>query len=137
MVEPWTVAALQLKFSLQPSSLLIPFVALTSALAQPQERASEPETATHPVVERIHDSATVANGQARFTQHCAACHALAQEGFGPPLGGVTRLFTEPDLLDRIRNSSKVLASGDARTEALVRRYKTIMPPFEQLAETDL
>jgi mono/diheme cytochrome c family protein len=83
------------------------------------------------------DSTTLEKGKALFAQLCASCHALAQDGFGPPLGGVTTLFTEAELLERIRDPGKLIASGDARAAALLRRYKAPMPPFAHVAQEDL
>ena len=85
--------------------------------------------------QRIHgagDEAVVARGKTLFAQQCASCHALAQEGFGPPLGGITTLITESQLVGWIREPAKILESGDVRANALLRRYKAPMPPFAHL-----
>jgi mono/diheme cytochrome c family protein len=78
------------------------------------------------------DDATVAQGKALFAQQCAACHALAQDGIGPPLGGVTTVLTEDQLARWIHDPAKALAAGDARVAALLRRYKAPMPSFAYL-----
>lgn len=83
------------------------------------------------------DAATLEAGKARFAQHCAACHALTQEGFGPPLGGVTKLLTETQLTEWIRNPAKVIESSDARANALLRRYKIPMPPLSHVPDDDI
>jgi glucose/arabinose dehydrogenase/mono/diheme cytochrome c family protein len=73
-------------------------------------------------------------GQALFTQYCASCHAIDRDTMGPPLGGVTRVLSRDELRQQIRNSAAVLASGNVRANALFRRYKLAMPPFETLPE---
>lgn len=71
-------------------------------------------------------------GRAVFMQQCAACHALAQDGIGPPLGGVTVARSHADLLAWIQNPAGFAAAGDRRTQALLARYKTLMPSFAAL-----
>ncbi len=83
------------------------------------------------------EDATTAQGRALFAQQCAACHALAQDGIGPPLGGVTTFLTEDQLVQWIHDPAKVLASGDARASALLRRYKAPMPPFANIDRSQL
>src|ERR1017187_1293328 len=83
------------------------------------------------------DDATVAQGKALFSQQCASCHALAQDGIGPPLGGVTRVLTEDKLVQWIRDPAGVLATGDARAAALLRRYKVPMPSLAYLDRAQL
>lgn len=83
------------------------------------------------------DPTTLERGKVLFAQLCASCHALAEDGFGPPLGGVTMLLTEAELLDRVRDSEELVAAGDARAAALLRRYKAPMPPFAYVAQEDL
>lgn len=87
------------------------------------------------IAPRIHsaaDEVAVARGKTLFAQQCSSCHALAQEGFGPPLGGITTLLTESQLRSWIREPASVLASGDVRANGLLRRYKAPMPPFAHL-----
>jgi mono/diheme cytochrome c family protein len=78
------------------------------------------------------EEAPVAQGKALFTGQCASCHSLAQDGIGPPLGGVTSVLTGEQLAAWIHDPAKVLAAGDARAAALLRRYKVPMPPFAYL-----
>ncbi|HZZ57672.1 MAG TPA: PQQ-dependent sugar dehydrogenase [Opitutaceae bacterium] len=71
-------------------------------------------------------------GRTLFLQQCASCHALAQDGIGPPLGGVTTVRSHADLLAWIQNPAAFAAAGDRRSRALLARYKTLMPPFAAL-----
>jgi mono/diheme cytochrome c family protein len=99
------------------------------------------EPAAPDVGERVgdyaQDDATIARGRMLFSQQCASCHALGQDAIGPPLGGVTTLFTERELVERIHDPAKKIADGDARANALLRRYKVVMPPFAHLASEEL
>jgi mono/diheme cytochrome c family protein len=83
------------------------------------------------------DIEVIEKGRALFAQQCVACHALAAEGFGPPLGGVTTLLPESRLVEWVRDPAKVLASGDVRANALLARYKAPMPPFAHLAPAEV
>jgi len=83
------------------------------------------------------DAAVIGQGKALFTQQCASCHALTTDGFGPPLGGVTTLLPESRLVEWVRDPAKLIASGDARANALLRRYKVPMPPFAHLTPAEV
>ena len=77
------------------------------------------------------------SGQALFAQNCASCHLLAGDAIGPPLGGITSLLSEAELLTQITQPDQVIASGDSRANALFRRYKVVMPSFAMLGETKI
>ena len=83
------------------------------------------------------DADLLAKGRELFAQQCLPCHALASEGFGPPLGGVTSLLPEARLVEWIRDPAKVLAAGDARAVALLARYKVPMPAFAHLTPAEV
>ena len=83
------------------------------------------------------DPAVVGKGKTLFTQQCGACHALASEGFGPPLGGVTTALGEERLVAWVRDPAQILASGDVRANTLLQRYKAAMPSFAHLAPADI
>ncbi|HWA25581.1 MAG TPA: PQQ-dependent sugar dehydrogenase [Lacunisphaera sp.] len=76
-------------------------------------------------------------GGALFQQQCSACHGLAAEGFGPPLGGITLLLSESQLVEWVRDPAKVLASGNERAHALLQRYKAPMPSFAHLSADEI
>lgn len=83
------------------------------------------------------DEPTLANGRTLFVKHCVSCHGIQDDGIGPPLGGITTLLSKKDLLNYIKNPSKVIESGDKRATALKSRYKLIMPSFEHIGETEI
>ena len=66
-----------------------------------------------------------------------SCHGVQNDGIGPPLGGITNLFSEKYLKNFIRHPSKVIESGDKRATAMHRRYKMIMPSFEWMKEPEI
>ena len=75
------------------------------------------------------DAVTLSNGKALFVTHCLSCHGLAEEGFGPPLGGITRVLSEKQLTAFIRDPEQAIASGNERAKALQARYKQTMPSY--------
>jgi len=82
-------------------------------------------------------SASTEQGQELFVQNCASCHLLVGDAIGPPLGGITALLDEADLVRQITQPDQVLASGDLRANALFRRYKVAMPSFASLKEDQI
>lgn len=80
---------------------------------------------------------TSEEGRALFAQNCASCHLLTGDAIGPPLGGITSLLSEAELLAQITQPEQVIASGDPRANALFRRYKVTMPSFAMLGETKI
>lgn len=83
------------------------------------------------------DDATLAKGEQLFTKHCVSCHGLEEDGFGPPLGGITKLLSEKSLFDFIKNPSRVIESGEERAAILHVRYKRVMPSFEWMLDTEI
>lgn len=83
------------------------------------------------------DPVVIEKGKTLFMQQCSACHALAADGFGPPLGGVTTLLGQERLVAWVRDPAKIVDSGDVRANALFRRYKLIMPTFAHLAPVEV
>lgn len=83
------------------------------------------------------DEATLGQGQTLFVQLCASCHVIERDAIGPPLGGVTRVLTQPELLRHIRNPAALIESGNLRANALFRRYKVVMPSFDVLKEDQI
>ena len=82
-------------------------------------------------------------GKSLFNQNCAACHSLAKKMTGPALANVeTRLAEEG--LDKewiyawIKNSSGVIASGDAYANKIYNEYnKAAMTAFPTLSNADI
>jgi mono/diheme cytochrome c family protein len=72
----------------------------------------------------------VAAGDALFKGNCAQCHAINDVVVGPALGGIKKRRPEKWLLAWVKNSSKVVASGDEYAVKIFNQYgKQQMPAF--------
>jgi mono/diheme cytochrome c family protein len=76
------------------------------------------------------DAAAIAAGDALFKSNCAQCHAVNEKVVGPALAGITKRRPISWLIPWVKNSAKVVASGD---EYAVKLYndngKQQMPSF--------
>lgn len=77
------------------------------------------------------DPAAIAAGKALFDGNCKACHRVKQKLVGPALAGFeSRVPSIPWVLGWVRNSSKVVASGDEYGVKIYNEYnKSQMLPF--------
>ena len=84
-----------------------------------------------------------AKGKSLFNQNCAACHALNKKMTGPALANVEERLSEEGLgkdwiYAWIKNSSGVIASGDAYANKLYNEYnKAAMTAFPTLSNADI
>ena len=77
-------------------------------------------------------------GEVLFNNHCGTCHALNKEGYGPALASVTKRRSLNWLIPFIRNSQKVIHSGDPYANHLYQNFgKRIMVPFDFLEEKEI
>ncbi len=77
-------------------------------------------------------------GKALFNSNCAACHKLDAKMTGPALRGVTAKHDKTWLYSWIKNSSAVIASGDADAVKLFNENnKSVMTAFPQLSNADI
>ena len=83
------------------------------------------------------DSATIAAGEASFTQHCSGCHNFRQDGIGPQLGGLTTKVSAEWIQHFIKDPKKIIESGDKRAQQLFNKYKVVMPSFAALKDDEL
>lgn len=104
-------------FGVSVFSILLTFVFSTSAFAQ-----GDP-----------------AKGETLFKANCMACHQLDKRTIGPALGGVTERRTTEWLHAWIKNSEKLIASGDADAKAIFEEFNQVpMAPYEDiLSEQDI
>ena len=94
---------------------------------------TDPKTlASSPDVARTDDA-----GKALFESSCASCHGLKTEIAAPPMAWITRRRDRQWLYSFTRNNEKLLWRGDAYSCYLFNRYKTPMPLFRELSDTDL
>ncbi|WP_236668657.1 c-type cytochrome [Hymenobacter rubidus] len=75
-------------------------------------------------------AAEVAAGDALFKSNCAQCHAVNEQVVGPALAGITKRRPMSWILPWVKNSSKVVASGDEYAVAIFTKFnKQQMPSF--------
>ena len=80
----------------------------------------------------------VAAGESLFKANCAACHKMDKKGVGPALRGVADKFDRDWLYSWIRNSSALIASGDATAVRLFEENnKAVMTAFPGLSDEDI
>lgn len=84
-------------------------------------------------------SETALKGKSLFTESCAQCHATTDEVVvGPGLKGIQERRQVKWLRDWIRNSPKVIASGDKYAVELFNKYnKTAMTTFTNYTDEDI
>ncbi|WP_078012242.1 cytochrome c3 family protein [Hymenobacter sp. CRA2] len=76
------------------------------------------------------DAAAVAAGDALFKGNCAQCHAVNDVVVGPALAGIDQRRPLPWIIKWVKNSSKMVASGDEYAVKLFNQYqKQQMPNF--------
>ncbi len=93
------------------------------------KNGTEPQPETAPPVATL--TAAAEQGKTIFNANCVVCHALSDEKvIGPGLKDVTKRRPEAWLIPWIRNSQKVIESGDKYAVDLYNAYNKIqMPPY--------
>lgn len=104
--------------------------------AQLSSTAPLPDPSKNKVIEF---SETAIEGKTLFEQNCSQCHATSDAVvMGPGLKGIEERRKLPWLRDWIRNSAKVIASGDKYAVELFNKYnKTPMTPFSSFKDEDI
>jgi mono/diheme cytochrome c family protein len=88
-------------------------------------QAAAPKLAASPA-----EAAESAAGDALFKGNCAQCHAVNEVVVGPALAGISKRRPVSWLIPWIKNSSKVVASGDDYAVAIFNKFnKQQMPSF--------
>ncbi|GEM_PF-989961 len=73
-----------------------------------------------------------------FNANCAKCHFICQQGIGPALAGVTKRRDRQWLVSFIKNSQKVIGSGDEYAQHLFHNFNNaVMPDFDNLSDEDI
>jgi cytochrome c2 len=104
-----------------------------------QQPGSTPNnTPAAPQVAQITDPIAKA-GETLFKNNCTSCHATSGEVVvGPGLAGVTQRRPEAWLISWIKNSQKVIQSGDKYAVELFNKFnKTPMPAYENFSDDDI
>lgn len=77
-------------------------------------------------------------GEPLFKNNCAQCHAVNEKVVGPALAGITKRRPISWLIPWVKNSSKVIATGDEYAVKLFNdNGKQQMPSFPQLSDKDI
>ncbi|WP_245328344.1 c-type cytochrome [Hymenobacter aquaticus] len=83
------------------------------------------------------DAAAISAGAALFTQNCAQCHAINDVVVGPALRDITKRRPVSWLIPWIKNSSKVVASGDEYAVKIFNQYQKQQMPSFQLSDAEI
>jgi len=77
-------------------------------------------------------------GEPLFKNNCAQCHAVNDKVVGPALAGIDKRRSIMWLIPWVKNSSKVIASGDEYAVKLFEENgKQQMPAFPQLSDGEI
>ncbi len=84
------------------------------------------------------DEAIIKNGESLFKDWgCNTCHAVDRKVVGPALAGVYDRRTLPWIYEFVRNSSKVIASGDPQAVAVYNEFNQLQMPNHDLEDNDI
>ncbi|RFP65501.1 cytochrome C [Hymenobacter lapidiphilus] len=83
------------------------------------------------------DPAAIAAGDALFKANCAQCHAINDVVVGPAMAGITKRRPMSWIIPWIKNSSKMVASGDPYAVALYNKYQKQQMPSFQLSDAEI
>ncbi|MCA8830887.1 c-type cytochrome [Hymenobacter pini] len=83
------------------------------------------------------DAAAVAAGDALFKGNCAQCHAVNEVIVGPALAGITKRRPMSWITSWVKNSSKLVASGDDYAVKIFEQYQKQQMPSFQLSEKEI
>lgn len=95
------------------------------------KKAKDPTPQGEGAVQTVAISGAAEQGKKIFNDNCQVCHSVgADKLVGPGLKDVTKRRPEAWLIPWIRNSQKVIESGDKYAVDLYNAYnKTQMPPY--------
>ena len=131
------------KVILRPSFIALLFILLwyNPVLSQDETAVKAEETTEETeAVESPVPGGDPAKGKELFNSLCAACHKPYQRAVGPALHGVVGKYDGDFewLYSWIKNSQKLIKSGDSRANAIYEEYnKTAMNAFPQLSNQDI
>ncbi|GAA3999288.1 c-type cytochrome [Hymenobacter fastidiosus] len=83
------------------------------------------------------DAAAIAAGDALFKGNCAQCHAINDVVVGPALAGIAKRRPISWLIPWIKNSSKMVASGDEYAVKIYNQYQKQQMPSFQLSDAEI
>ncbi|WP_245574498.1 c-type cytochrome [Hugenholtzia roseola] len=104
----------------------------------PQDPDSVATDATAQQAAPAGGGADIAKGKELFEGNCKACHKVHERAVGPALAGISERRDEAWIIAFVKNSKKVIDSGDAYAVKLYNDYnKTVMPAHEFLSDDDV
>ena len=84
------------------------------------------------------DAETIAAGEKLFAENCKVCHTVETRLIGPALKGVYDRRELPWIYAFVKNSSKVIASGDEQAVAIFSEYNEIpMTAFDFFSDEEI
>ncbi|MFL5787640.1 MAG: PQQ-dependent sugar dehydrogenase [Flavisolibacter sp.] len=83
------------------------------------------------------DASTIAKGRTSFENKCTSCHTFYLDDIGPKLAGVTSENSVNWIKAFIKDPNKLIQSGDATAQKLLKKYKTVMPSFKDLSDEEV
>ncbi|WP_400193865.1 cytochrome c3 family protein [Hymenobacter sp. B81] len=83
------------------------------------------------------DAAAIAAGDALFKGNCAQCHAVKDVVVGPALAGIDKRRPMPWLISWVKNSSKMVASGDEYSVKIFNEYQKQQMPSFALSDAEI
>jgi mono/diheme cytochrome c family protein len=127
-----------LGFTLLSAGGLVGFAATDVETEQaPQPEGNSPAVSVKAAAPAAPMSAEAMAGDALFKNNCAQCHAVNEQVVGPALAGITKRRPVSWLIPWVKNSSKVVASGDEYGVALFNKYQKQQMPSFALSDKDI
>ncbi|MBT2557675.1 cytochrome c [Hymenobacter sp. ISL-91] len=83
------------------------------------------------------ETLNIASGDALFKGNCAQCHAINEVVVGPALAGVRKRRPEKWLHAWVKNSSKLIASGDEYALKIYEQYDKQQMPSYNLSNEEI
>jgi mono/diheme cytochrome c family protein len=83
------------------------------------------------------DPAIIASGEKLYNANCTQCHAINEVVIGPALKGIEERRERPWLINWIKNSQKVIESGDEYAVALYEKYKKVAMPAYPFTDAEI
>ena len=83
------------------------------------------------------DPSKIASGEIVFNTYCSGCHNFRQKGIGPQLSNITTIESAEWIYNFIKDPQSILRSGDKHAQELYHEYKTAMPSFNTLNDSDI
>ena len=124
-------------------TLLLSVLFFNPSFAAGTEEAKAPEASTAPAAPVDGAAAPAASGLAEkgktlFEDNCKSCHAVHTKEVGPALKDVEKRRDRKWLHEWVRNSSKVIASGDPYAKKLFAEYnQAVMTSFPTFKDEEI